>query len=177
MLEKFKKLLGSVEAKAPEAVVEAAVQAPADASFSDVRNDIEAALGATDVAASLAVAVEALASMTANYEAAQAALNAITAEKAEMVVKAAAAKFAARKEKVELAVGKSGKSDALLAATNALDDGAFEAVVSALAGSVDAEAKTSLFTEVGATASADLTKIVEESSVMKLINEMNSKAK
>jgi hypothetical protein len=114
--------------------------------------------------------------MTANFEAAQAALNALTAEKAEMVVKAEAAKFTARKEKVVLAIG-TEKADGLMLATQGLDDAAFGAVVSALAGSVDAEASTGLFTEVGVAAAADTTKIVAESSEMKIIKQKYSSAK
>lgn len=183
MLEKFKKLLGSTEAKPP--AVEAGAPATEtltlkiDASaieteLSVMRTELED--GVAKLSAELATAVAALAEMTANFEAAQAALNALTAEKAELAVKAEAVKFTARKEKVVSAIG-TEKADGLMLATQGLDDAAFEAVVSALAGSVDAEAKTGLFTEVGVAAEADTAKIVVESPEMKIINKKYNSAK
>ena len=124
----------------------------------------------------LASAVNALADMTINFEAAQAALNALTAEKAELAVKAEAAKFTARKEKVVSAIG-TEKADGLMLATQGLDDTAFDAVVSALAGSVDVEASKGLFTEVGVSATADTTKIVAESPEMKILKQKYHGAK
>ena len=181
MLEKFKKLLGSTEAKAPviEAVAPAATElltlkldaSDLTAELSQMRTEFETGIAA--LTADFQGAQSALAEMTANFEAAQAALNALTAEKADMAVKAEAAKFAVRKEKVVSAIG-TEKADGLMLATQGLDDAAFDAVVSALAGSVDAEAKTGLFKEVGVNAEADTTKIVAESSVMKLIKQKKS---
>ena len=176
MLDKFKKLLGAT----PEAKVAPILEAAKDvitlaaddmlAELSQMRTDFEAGTAALNDAQA------ALAEMTANFEAAQAALNALTAEKADMAVKAEAAKFAVRKEKVVSAIG-TEKADGLMLATQGLDDAAFDAVVSALAGSVDAEAKMGLFTEVGVAASADTTKIVAESAEMKIINKKYNKAK
>jgi hypothetical protein len=128
------------------------------------------------VTSELAVAVAALTDMTVNFEAAQAALNALTAEKAERAAKAEAAKFVARKEKVVSAIG-TAKADGLMLATQGLDDAAFDAVVSALAGSVDVEASTGLFKEVGVSATADTTKIVDESPEMKILKQKYHSAK
>jgi hypothetical protein len=166
-----------VEAKAAEATETLTVvldTTAVETELSQMRTELDGVVAG--LSAELATAVAALTDMTANFEAAQAALNALTAEKAEMVVKAEAAKFTARKEKVVLAIG-TEKADGLMLATQGLDDVAFEAVVSALAGSVDAEAETSLFKEVGVQASADTTKIVAESSEMKLIKQKYNGAK
>lgn len=173
-----------VEAKAPEVVADATnhtedftIKLDASdltAELSQMRAEFEA--GIATLTADFSAAQSALTEMTANFEAAQAALNALTAEKAEMAVKAEAAKFTARKEKVVSAIG-TEKADGLMLATQGLDDAAFDAVVSALAGSVDAEAKTGLFKEVGVAASADTTKIVAESAEMKIINKKYNKAK
>ena len=163
MLDKFKKLLSVAVEAQPEAQAAAATEVSMDAEFSVMREQ-------------LAAAVEGLAEMTNSRDAAQAVVNALTAEKAESAVKAEAAKYTARKEKVVLAIG-TAKADGLMLATQGLDDVSFDAVVSALAGSVDVEASKGLFAEVGVSASADTTKIDEESSVMKLIKQQNKRAK
>lgn len=166
-----------VEAVAPETTETLALVVDASAvetELSVMRSELED--GVTKLSAELATAVAALAEMTVNFEAAQAALNALTAEKAELAAKAEAAKFTARKEKVVLAIG-TEKADGLMLATQGLDDAAFAAVVSALAGSVDVEASTGLFQEVGVSATADTTKIVAESAEMKLIKQKYNGAK
>lgn len=165
MLDKFKKLLGA----APEA--EAVVEAPvveAQAVETALADDMQAKLAQLTV--DIEVAAGALATMTANYEAAQGIINALTAEKAEAQAKADVAKFAARKEKVVAAIG-TEKADGLMLATAGLDDAAFNAVVSALAGSVAVEASSKLFSEVGVAAEADAAKVVEESKEMALIKQ------
>ena len=189
MLDALKKKLGItpakevletpavVEAVAPESTETLTLVVDASAvetELSVMRAAMEA--GITKMGAELATAVAALAEMTVNFEAAQAALNALTAEKAELAVKAEAAKFTARKEKVVLAIG-TEKADGLMLATQGLDDASFDAVVSALAGSVDAEASKGLFAEVGVSASADTTKIVAESPEMKILKQKYHGAK
>jgi len=167
----------TVEAVAPEATPTPDLTTDASdvqTELSVMRAEFDAALAT--LTAEYDGAKAALDGMTANYEAAQAAVNALTAEKAEMAVKAETAKFAARKEKVVLAIG-TAKADGLMLATQGLDDAAFEAVVSALAGSVDAEASTNLFTEVGVAAAADTTKIVNESPEMSIIKQKYKSAK
>lgn len=63
-------------------------------------------------------------------------------------------KTEARKNKIVEAVG-TEKADALLAATEGLEDAAFEAVVKAMTVNLDAEAKTEAFQEVGKVAKPD----------------------
>jgi hypothetical protein len=169
----IKAVTGTPAAPAVEATAPVEVETPA--LVVDEANPDVSLMGTEDSAvakltADFAEAVSALASMTANFEAAQAALNALTAEKAELAAKAEAAKFVARKEKVVSAIG-SEKADGLMLATQGLDDAAFDAVVSALAGSVDVEASKGLFTEVGVSATADTTKIVAESPEMKILKQ------
>ena len=177
MLDAIKKKLGmnTTAAEATETITSVVDTSAVVSELSVMRTDFEADIAKLMV--DIGSAQVALSKMTANFEAAQAALNAVTAEKAEMIVKTEAAKFAARKEKVVLAIGSSEKSEALMLATQDLNDVSFDAVVKALAGSVDAEASSSLFTEVGVSANVDTTKIVGESSVMKLINKKNNKTK
>lgn len=164
MLDSIKKKLGITQAVP---VLESIVDTSAvQTEFSQMRTEMDA--GIATLSSDLATAVDQLEKMTAAFNVAQSALNALTAEKAELAVTAAAAKFTARKEKVVLAIG-TEKADGLMLATQGLDDVAFEAVVTALAGSVDVEASTELFTEVGVAASADTTKIVAESAEMRII--------
>ncbi len=191
MLDKLKKLLGAAESKpvieaateavealaAPEVAspeASAAIAVTASPEFSVMRETLEAASAA--LSGDLAIAVSQLEKMTAAFNTAQAALNALTAEKAEMVVKAEAAKFTARKEKVVLVIG-TEKADGLMLATQGLDDTSFDAVVKALAGSVDVEASAGLFKEVGVSAVADTTKIVAESPEMKILKQKFKSAK
>ena len=145
-----------------------------ETELSVMRTEIEAAVAT--LTGELATTVAALAEMTTKYEAAHTALNMYIAEKADLAVKAEAAKFTARKEKVVSAIG-TEKADGLMLATQGLDDAAFDAVVSALAGSVDVEASKDLFTEVGVSASADTTKIVAESPEMKILKQKYHGAK
>jgi hypothetical protein len=87
-------------------------------------------------------------SVSQKLEVATAALVEVERVKQAAIEEAKAAKLAARKEKVVAAIG-TEKAQGLLSATEELDDAAFGAVVSALVGSVEAEAKTGLFNEVG----------------------------
>jgi hypothetical protein len=114
------------------------------------------------------------AELSGKYEEATVALAAVEADKAAMVAAAIAAKAQARKERVEAAIG-TEKSAGLLAATDGLDDAAFEAVVSALAGSVDAEAKTAMFSEVGVAAEVNAAKVIEESGESKEMKILKAK--
>lgn len=114
-----------------------------------------------DLSAQLASATEAMsaieakfAEMSAKYEVAQAALAVIEADKASLVAEAAAKRLASRTEAITMAVG-TAKAASLLAATSSLDDTQFNAIVSAMATSFDAEAKSPLFQEKGVAATAD----------------------
>lgn len=171
LLSRISKILGIGEEEKPELetkeeIVEAvAPQAEPEAAAPALEQN-EALVAATAALAELAGKFEEL---STKFEAATAALAAIEAEKADMIAQAVAAKAAARKEKVEAAIG-TEKAAGLLLATNGLDDAAFDAVVSALTGSVEVEAKTDLFKEVGVTAEVDAAKVgEEESKEMKLL--------
>src|SRR5687768_14996995 len=173
MLEKFKKLMGSEEPKPEAATTTLAVTLDAtalQAELGEMKAQFEA------VANAFAEANEKLASMSADLEAAKAALAAVEGDKAEMIAQAAAAKLAVRKDKVVAAIG-TEKADGLMAATENLDDAAFEAVVSALAGSVEVEANSSLFKEQGVDAQVDAAKVEEESEEKRLLKQKYSGAK
>lgn len=133
-----------------------------------------------ELVANLATATESLANvqaqfaeLTSKYEAAQAALNAIEAEKAALVADAAAKKLAARKERIEMAVG-TEKAPALLAATEKLEDEQFEAIVGAMAASFEVEASSKMFKEVGVTASET---VLEADPINKLAANLAAKFK
>jgi uncharacterized membrane-anchored protein YhcB (DUF1043 family) len=174
MLKELMKALGKSDAPAAEVkpvttdmtikLDVSAVQAELD----KVKAEFEAFQATTTELVTQAEAV--ITDLTAKLGEATAALAAVEAEKAALAAEAEAKRLASRKEKVEAAIG-TEKAAGLLAATENLDDAAFEAVVSALAGSVDAEASTSLFKEVGVTAEADAAKVVEESAEMKILKQ------
>lgn len=109
-----------------------------------------------ELSAALATATEtlaekeaALAELATKFEAAQAALNASEAAQKELAAQAAAKRLEARTAAITAAVGTS-KVEALLAATDGMADEQFNTIVSAMAASFDAEAKTPLFNEQGA---------------------------
>jgi hypothetical protein len=150
-------------------------------------------LAAPELAAKLASSMEALASqaealkavteklteMSALYEVAQAALQASDAAKEQLVVDAMQVRLAARKEAIVASIG-TAKADALLAATDALDDYAFNAVVSAMANSFETEASSALFSEVGVAVKTDPSAVVtepEESKESKLLKAKYNKSK
>jgi hypothetical protein len=109
--------------------------------------ELSAALEAAT--ATLAEKEAALADLTAKHEAATAALNASAEAQAELVAQAATKRLEARTAAITAAVGTS-KVEALLAATDGMADEQFNTIVSAMAASFDAEAKTTLFNEQGA---------------------------
>jgi DNA repair exonuclease SbcCD ATPase subunit len=161
---------------ASEPVVSASVEA-LQVEFDAFKASSETALADAaaqlqEVSTALETAVAAVAEADAKAAGLQAQLEAVNAEKIAAEAEAAAKRLTARKEKIEAAVGTS-KSDALMAATESLDDAAFDAVVSALSLSVDAEGKTGMFKEVGVAAEADAAK-VEESAEMKILREKYS---
>jgi chaperonin cofactor prefoldin len=103
--------------------------------------------------------------LTSNFESAQTALAAVEAEKKELATKAEEARLVARKEKIVAAVGTS-QADALMAAVGGLEDAQFNAVVSAMATSREAEANTEAFQEVGVSGHADASKVAVEKSAL-----------
>lgn len=95
------------------------------------------------------------AELTSKYEGAVAALAEIEQAKADLIAEAKTKQLAARKVKVEATIG-TAKSDAILAATESMDDAAFETIVSAFAVSLATESQSAMFTEAGVSAEADL---------------------
>lgn len=172
MLEKFKKLFGDSAPVEAQEVVQEVVEAVVEQVQVELKVDTsEAQLALEQLSAKFAELTEQFAELSGKYEQAQAALESLAAEKAEMIAAAQATKLEARKAQVVAAIG-TEKADALMAATESLDDAAFNAVVSAMAGSVDTESKTALFQEVGVTAEVDAVQAVEagsESKEMKLL--------
>lgn len=156
MLDKFKKLLGA----SPEAAAEEQTETlTLKIDATDVKAEIEAlqeqfASFQAEANALLAAAEADAKELKEKLEAAQAVIAAVEAEKAQMIADQLAAKLAARKEKIVAAIGDE-KADGLMAATEGLDDAAFNAVVSALVGSIEAEAKTDMFKEIGVNAEVD----------------------
>ena len=105
--------------------------------------------------ATLAEKDTAFAELAAKYEAAQAALSASEEAKAVLATQAAEKRLVARTAAISAAVG-TDKVEALLAATDAMADAQFETIVSAMAASFDAEAKTPAFTEAGKAGQAEV---------------------
>lgn len=133
------------------------------------QEETQAAVLAVDQSAELQLAlasqVEAFAELqnshkelTAKFEQAQAALAVIEAEKASLVAQAAATKLEARKASVVAAIG-TEKAAAMLEATSSLGDEQFEAVVGALTTSLEVEAQSMMFKEVGVSGEVDASKI------------------
>src|ERR1700741_1288820 len=120
---------GSVEAAAPDAIV--ALQAEFDAYKAEAQTQ------QTELASALETAVNAVKAADAKVEAMQAELDAFKAEAQAAAARAAEAKLADRKAKIAAAVG-DAKVEALMTATNGLDDTAFAAVLSAMSMAVDA---------------------------------------
>ena len=106
----------------------------------------------------------AFAELSSKYETAVASLSAYHEEKQQLVAQALAAKLQARKESLELAVG-TEKAATLLSTLEVLDDAGFAAVVSSMSMNLEKEANTTSFKEVGVSASADATKVVEETAL------------
>lgn len=94
----------------------------------------------------------------ASYEEAVKSLKELQEVKAAMESEAAQKRMDARKQKISATIGDS-KVESLMAATESLDDVAFDAVVAAMAMSTDVEAKSEMFVEKGVTAEVDASKV------------------
>jgi len=114
--------------------------------------------------ASMASQAVSLAELSSKFEAVVAELASVKEAKAQLEASVKAAKFAARKEKIEMAVG-TVKADALFAATESLADAQFEAVIGAMATSMEAEAKSPAFTEQGVGHGVDASKLAVDPAV------------
>ena len=121
--------------------------------LSAVNNEAELTAIVASQAASLTELQASFAELNNKYTEAAAKLAEVEAAKASLVADAASAKLAARKEKLEMAVG-DVKAAALLTTLEGLDDSAFSLVVSSMTVNLDAEAKSTLFVESGVTAEA-----------------------
>lgn len=121
--------------------------------LSAVNTEAELTALVASQAASLEELQASFAELNNKYTEAAAKLAEVEAAKASLVADAAAAKLAARKEKLELAVGDI-KAAALLTTLEGLDDSAFSLVVESMTVNLDAEAKSALFVEAGVTAEA-----------------------
>lgn len=121
--------------------------------LSAVNTEAELTALVASQAASLEELQASFAELNNKYTEAAAKLAEVEAAKASLVADAAAAKLAARKEKLELAVGDI-KAAALLTTLEGLDDSAFSLVVDSMTVNLDAEAKSALFVEAGVTAEA-----------------------
>ena len=163
--KEFNKLIGkeevtmSIVEQAPQAVVEAPVEAPA------------ANLEATNAVA------EQLSAALASLEEVKSQLSAVVAEKDALLAKIGEDKNKARMSVITKAVGEA-KAPALFTATQGMADADFQAVVSALAGSVEEEAQSPLFKEVGAEAEADEDTVLEVGAgVNKILNQKYNQSK
>jgi hypothetical protein len=87
--------------------------------------------------------------LAAKYEASQAALSTMVADKELSVKQKEEEKQAVRKEQLSTAIG-TEKADAMLASLSVLDDVAFKSVVETMSLSIDKEAVTT-FKETGVT--------------------------
>lgn len=158
----------------------AAVAAPADVAALQSEFDafkLEAQAEQERMATALETAANAVAEADAKVAQAearaaelQAALDAVAVEQEAALKAAQEAALNVRKQKIEAAVG-TEKAPALMAATSNLDDAAFDAVVSALSLTGDVESKSKMFTETGATAEVDASKVPTESAEAKLLRE------
>jgi len=114
--------------------------------------------------------------LSADYEVIKAALDKSEEAKQLLATQAKEKELAARKEKIVAAVG-TGKADALLEATEGLADAQFEAIVGAMAVSMEKEAASPMFTEAGITGDVDLSKVEDTQSSLeaKLAEKYHSK--
>lgn len=183
MLETLRKALGGKEATKPDQTevklttedVTAAVQAAVaelNGKFDEYKQTADAAMA--EAAEKITGLQGELAAMAGKLTEAQAALDAADEEAVKAAQEAAALKLTARKEKVVASLG-TERAEALLKATEGMDDAAFEAVASALGVSAAVEAASPLFKEVGVDAQADASKIVESPEMRILKNKYAKK--
>lgn len=155
MLDHLKKYLS----KGSNNVAEATQQEKEDVTMTDttlpeVSGELsEMAATVATLEANLTELQASFAELNNKYTEAAAKLAEVEAAKASLVAEAAAAKLAARKEKLEFAVG-TEKASTLLSTLEVLDDAAFDSVVSSMTVNLDKESLSSAFTEKGVTAEA-----------------------
>lgn len=163
MLDHLKKKFGladtKVEASAETATVVSELTAALEQSEASVAT----------LTAQLAEAMEKLASVDEILAKAE-------ADKQALVEAAEKARTEARMSAIVYAVG-TAKADALFSATKSLGDEEFNAIVSAMQGTLEVEAESALFTEVGATAEVDVANVKEKSALEKALEEKYSASK
>jgi len=93
-----------------------------------------------------------------------------------MLEAAEKARMDARMTAIVEAVG-TVKADALFGATKTLGDTEFNAIVGAMQGTLQAEAETALFNEVGATAEVVVANVEEKSALEKALKQKYSASK
>lgn len=156
LLDDLKKKMGGkpVETKEEEMTVETKAQVELAAHEAVVAELATLKASFEAQAAQLATALEAVETIKAEAEAAKAAVAEFEAAAAQAKADAHAAKMAKRQAAVEANLG-TDKAAAFMEATKELDDTAFAAICSAMAGTVKAEAESELFKEVGVETKAE----------------------
>jgi hypothetical protein len=164
------KLIGSVVGVAPEATVVASeATAALQAEFEAFK--AEASATQLELSEALTKALAAVGEADTAVAAAQAQVADLTAQLATFKEQVEAARLAARKEKIEAAVG-TDRADALMESTKDVPDASFEAVVAALKVSADLEGKSKMFTAQGADGTQpDAPALVAESETMKIVKQ------
>jgi chromosome segregation ATPase len=160
MLDAFKKRLGGSVAEAVVALAaHEALQQEFAAFKAETEKTLEAALSQKqEVEAALQAAQAEAETVKAQLAELQQFAAQAEAEKARLQQEAEGARLQARKEKIVAAVG-TARADALMTATEQLDEAAFTAVVSALNVSAEVEKQSEMFTEKGVAAEADPAKV------------------
>lgn len=161
------KLLG---VEIPEAGAEAvAVQAQFDAYKETAEAD------KAQLAEALGIAVEANTALETQVDELKAQVEALQAAQAESEAKAADAKLAQRRARIEAALG-SERGEAVMAVTANLTDENFEVVVDAMRAAGDKEAQSPMFQEQGVEATADATVAGTVSKEMQILRAKYNKA-
>ena len=111
--------------------------------------------------ATLATKEKLFAEMSTKFEQATSALNASEAAQATLAEQIAAKATAERTSKLSAVIG-AVKAPAMTASLSALDDAAFDLVVSSMSANLSAEEKSSMFTEKGVSADAEVAPTVEK---------------
>lgn len=121
-----------------------------------------------ELSTALETAMQAVKDADVAVAALQAEVAALKSTVDEAKVSAEQTKATTRKEKIVAAVGTT-KADALFTATESLADEQFNAVVESLTSAASVESKSKMFTEQGAAAEVDPSKVVEQSTEMKIL--------
>ena len=166
MFKALQKQVSNLMKEKPEMAQEEILVELATETFTTELATAQAALA--EKVTELSALTEQLTALSAELATAQEQLAIADEAKEQLVQAAHEAKLVARKNMIVASIG-TDKADALMTATEGLDDIAFASVVGALAGSVVAEAKTDLFVEVGVTAEVDTINVVAEAPEMALI--------